>query len=589
MPKTMFDIIKKQNGETFAKAIRNYDNGIFDIPNLDKIVKYAGRQAEPIMSYLVSLKGVSIEEMSVHRNPIDLLDKAGYKAWYVNDVDTPEKSVEDCERDQNAIAGYFRSAEAVEHGYTGKHPRTNVGNSEHGELICTIYTNLGSAHKQRFKDYYIINAVKKEVDGDDKLPEEQWHIKPSDNPEREDEYGTSVISIQIVKTGGFISIKNRYNHTVNCPDDTFDNNPDKIILGLTNSLRKYFNVEFNVSEKILPDNYIFVGDRLVQYNRELNNIYFGSNYYVKGSEIIKLKPESQIMLDFIVFDMENKTMFTPNNNDGNTYKVLSEAFSGKKIQRKKDNDKIILSTEDGNRIVVKNGNIIGLSLPNIKEIPDDFMSYPNSLEYIELPNVKKIGNKVLSFHNAIKSINFPKVEEIGDSFLYVNNCLETVIMPCVKKIGVCFLRDNRFVKSIDMPDVEDLGNCFLDRNEILTSVNLPKVKRIGNFFLEMNNSLKTLDLPKVKKIGSVFMSNNNTLISLKIPNVKDIDNIGDFLENNKSLVYIEMPEKFKNLAENLLKRNKFKKVTNKVREKIRQTAISVFTDIKQNSIEKTTR
>ena len=53
----MFDIIKKQNGETFAKAIRNYDNGIFDIPNLDKIVKYAGRQAEPIMTYLVSLKG----------------------------------------------------------------------------------------------------------------------------------------------------------------------------------------------------------------------------------------------------------------------------------------------------------------------------------------------------------------------------------------------------------------------------------------------------------------------------------------------------------------------------------------------------
>ena len=39
MAKTMYDIIKKQNGERFAKAIRNYDNGIFDIPDLDKIVK----------------------------------------------------------------------------------------------------------------------------------------------------------------------------------------------------------------------------------------------------------------------------------------------------------------------------------------------------------------------------------------------------------------------------------------------------------------------------------------------------------------------------------------------------------------------
>lgn len=45
MAKSMYDIIKKQNGERFAKAIRNYDNGIFDVPNIDKIVKYAGRGA----------------------------------------------------------------------------------------------------------------------------------------------------------------------------------------------------------------------------------------------------------------------------------------------------------------------------------------------------------------------------------------------------------------------------------------------------------------------------------------------------------------------------------------------------------------
>ena len=42
-------VIKKQNGEHFAKAIRAYDNGIFDVPDLDKIVKYAGRKAEPLI------------------------------------------------------------------------------------------------------------------------------------------------------------------------------------------------------------------------------------------------------------------------------------------------------------------------------------------------------------------------------------------------------------------------------------------------------------------------------------------------------------------------------------------------------------
>ena len=46
---TAFDLIKKQNGEAFAKAVRSYDNGIFDIPGIVDIVKYAGRESEPIM------------------------------------------------------------------------------------------------------------------------------------------------------------------------------------------------------------------------------------------------------------------------------------------------------------------------------------------------------------------------------------------------------------------------------------------------------------------------------------------------------------------------------------------------------------
>jgi hypothetical protein len=148
MAKSMYDIIKKQNGERFAKAIRNYDNGIFDIPNLDKIVKYAGRDAEPIMKYLISLKLIKIEEQGVHQDPITLLNKAGYDAYV---VDTLEK--------QNAIKKYFAP----------------------GEELCTFRDPV------RFLNYYIINAVRKNVD----------KIKRSDfkKPQREDEYGTSVISI----------------------------------------------------------------------------------------------------------------------------------------------------------------------------------------------------------------------------------------------------------------------------------------------------------------------------------------------------------------------------------------------------------
>lgn len=363
----MFDIIKKQNGETFAKAIRNYDNGIFDIPNLDKIVKYAGRRAEPIMAYLVSLKGVSIEEMSVHRNPIDLLDKAGYKAWYVNDVDTPEKSAEDCERDQNAIAGYFRSAEAAEHGYTGGHPRTNVGSSEHGELICTIYTNLGSAHKQRFKDYYIINAVKKEAYGDDKLPEEQWHIKPSDNPEREDEYGTSVISIQILKTGGFISIKNRYNHTVANPDNTFNSNPDAIIYGLSDALKHHFNVDYSSQLSQIPRGYVLFGNQIFKYVREREDVYFGfDSAYVKNGIIYDLDKSTEFLVPAVSAILNTKKcefqFLTDDARANKESQEVADFVKGKKVQ-------IVTNKQDNTQDIYIDNKLFMKQDVNTKDIP----------------------------------------------------------------------------------------------------------------------------------------------------------------------------------------------------------------------------
>ena len=54
--KSVYDIIKKQNGEAFARAIRNFDSGIFEVDNLPQIVKYAGRNALPLLNYLESLK-----------------------------------------------------------------------------------------------------------------------------------------------------------------------------------------------------------------------------------------------------------------------------------------------------------------------------------------------------------------------------------------------------------------------------------------------------------------------------------------------------------------------------------------------------
>lgn len=128
----MYNIIKKQNGERFAQTIRNFHSGIFDVPNIDRIVQYAGLDAKPILKYLVSLNNPKTIKQDAHQDPIELLDKAGYDAYI---ADTLEK--------QNAIQKYYAT----------------------GEGLCTF------RDPDRFKKYYIINAVRKDVDkikrGDD--------------------------------------------------------------------------------------------------------------------------------------------------------------------------------------------------------------------------------------------------------------------------------------------------------------------------------------------------------------------------------------------------------------------------------------
>ena len=96
--KSVYESIKKQNGEAFAKAIRWFDSGIFDVANLPQIVKYAGRNALPLLNYLESLKQVKIleQEPTFTQDPFELLARAGYDAFY---ADTLKK--------QNSIMDYY--------------------------------------------------------------------------------------------------------------------------------------------------------------------------------------------------------------------------------------------------------------------------------------------------------------------------------------------------------------------------------------------------------------------------------------------------------------------------------------------------
>lgn len=130
-----------------------------------------------------------------------------------------------------------------------------------GEVICT-YNSLQS----RMREYHMLVAVKANID----------KIERSKYPERDDEYGTSILNIQIARNGSHMSIKNRYNHTVSQPDSTLNNNLDMLYMGLQSMVLGYYGFASLSSKKAHYNNIVNIGNVYLKYHTERNNIYYGA-------------------------------------------------------------------------------------------------------------------------------------------------------------------------------------------------------------------------------------------------------------------------------------------------------------------------
>ena len=307
--------LKKQNGEEFARVIRGA--ALLGIPNIVHVLEFAGRNPQDAQQLVPIIWEIYKEHPKVlhpsDKSPLELLGEAGYDAFVVK-----------TEEQKNSIKKYYRR----------------------GEEICTL------RDPHRHEEYYMIHAIKRDA----------GKILPSDNPQREDEYGTSVISIQILKTGGFISIKNRYNHTVLDPDNTFNSNPDNIILGLSDSLKKFFHVDFNTTNAEMPYGFRMVNGQLVRYYCEVNNMYFGPDYYFSGSTITRINTNNQILfyLGFVLnLAKGNSYVESLAKQDEDFCNELNNRMRGKKVTVtvNKDN-KIKTILLDGKRFMDLDGSAI---------------------------------------------------------------------------------------------------------------------------------------------------------------------------------------------------------------------------------------
>jgi hypothetical protein len=130
-----------------------------------------------------------------------------------------------------------------------------------GETICT-YGNLAG----RMREYHMIVAIKANIDD----------IKHADDPQRDDEYGTSILNIQIARNGSHMSIKNRYNHAVNNPDATLNNNLDMLSPGLQSMVLGYYGFASLRQEKQYYKNVVKIGGIYLKWHTEHNNKYYGA-------------------------------------------------------------------------------------------------------------------------------------------------------------------------------------------------------------------------------------------------------------------------------------------------------------------------
>ena len=479
-------VIKKKYGEKMARFCRNSFPILLEKPGklskllmdnfyeshslFDDIVT-AGVESD-FKNYIYSLVDVenNIEATEI-KSPEELMSEVGYDLF-------------ECytEEDIQSYKKYYAS----------------------GEELCTF--NGG-----RLRSCRVFFAVKKNV----------FDIRREDfkNPTRQDEYGTSVISIQFTKDGSnTLSIKNRYNHRVNNPDATFSNNLDNIIPGLTDSFKKYKGiVQIHRNSVFEISGYVRANDgRYYKYNYEIDNIYYCPDNIIIDNFVVKKFDKSKfLVIDYFIIYMsnDNKSISLYDNNLSDSFCNLVKEIKKIDIKNNGSEKKIIILGSNNEYLEIlidRDGKIISIKMDNIYNIGDNFLLRNDVLQELYVSNLKKIGNFFLSRNKTLQTLELHDLTEIGVYFLRWNEELRELYAPKLTKVGNHFLTHNLALKKLILPNLTEVGNDFLFCNEVLEELYAPNLTKVGIYFLYYNQALRTIDFPRLTNVGNFFLFCNKS-------------------------------------------------------------------------------
>lgn len=406
-----------------------------------------------------------------------------------------------------------------------------------GEQLCTFLDPAS-----RLENKYVFFAVKKNI----------LDIKREDFliPDRQDEYGTSVISIQFTRDkNNHLSIKNRYNEIVNNPDSTFDNNLDNIIPGLTMSFYKAYGIReiYDENSEFQMENYISIDEEYYKYNYELNKIYYcTNNIIVDNGKVIKYDPEKYIIMDYFIIDLVNKKIDVYDNKIRDSFSEVIGKIKNIEIVRGEKDKKVYITNEEDNIFELTlsfDNKLIGIKNNMIDKLPNRFLISGQYLKNMEFSNVREIGNDVLYANTDLEYFNLSKAEVIGNYFLANNIKLTNINLNKTIIIGDDFLKRNIIVGSINFDSLQRVGNNFMFSNKGLSSIVLPNLSYVGKCFFKLNDKVLFASFPSLQETGDFFMNDAKNLRMFEADNLRVTGDM--FLMANKGLDYISLPNLIK--------------------------------------------
>lgn len=495
-------IIKKKYGEAMAHFCRANFSSLLEIEGLlPKLlmdhfavshylyedIRNQGLEVG-FKNYIYSFTKFQSKEIKTDKTPYELLEEAGYILYECK-----------TEKEIQRFKKYYQQE----------------------EQLCTFHGN-------RLERCFVFFAVKKNV--------EEIKREGYKNPERQDEYGTSVISIQFTKDENHtLSIKNRYNHTVANSDATFSNNLDNIIPGLTKSFEQIGLKQKTKNNGFELENYVCAKDgKFYKYNYEKNNIYYcPDNILIDNFEVKKLNPDRNLLLDYFVLDLQQKKLQLYDSNISDDFQKVIGKIQKIEIENGHENKKILFETETQSiiKVVVDSENrIIELRIPKLKNAGNHFLFHNKYLKYLCMPELEEVSDFFLAKNIAMKELEVPKLKKTGAYFLRDNEILKKIIAPELEEVSGLFLPCNLAMKELEVPKLKKVGFDFLSSNETLEKFVAPQLEEVGDNFLEHNLMLEELFLEKLKITGFNFLYYSQILKKFSAPELESVKNC--FLGSN---------------------------------------------------------